>query len=80
MAAFGKEVEKTLSDFVTCHGDSFNGSGLNSNCNGSGLRIRFAAGGTGDGIMDGCRPFGVYFLTMCGPFQVLCSDRYARPS
>ena len=29
VAAFGKEVEKALSDFVTCHGDSF-WSGLNT--------------------------------------------------
>ena len=29
VAAFGKEVEKALSDFVTCHGDSF-WDGLNS--------------------------------------------------
>jgi hypothetical protein len=31
VAAFGKKIEKALSDFGTCHGESF-GSGVKFNC------------------------------------------------
>ena len=53
VAAGGEEVEKALSDFVTCHGDSF-WNGLKSNCRSWRLKTGGVDGQGSSAIMDLC--------------------------
>ena len=53
VAAFGEKVEKALSDFVTCHGESF-WNGLKSNCRSWRLKTGGVDGQGSSAIMDLC--------------------------